>query len=108
MSFQEALISNMFDPTNRLVNKMVDSEATKAYNETTLAIHNSDLATKSLLYTDSNGRIQVREIDAAHAYAVGITNINNVGKQQAQPQNNNVDIATIVAQVVAALQAQPQ
>ena len=108
MSFQEALISNMFDPTNRLVNKMVDSESTKAFNETTLAIHSSDLATKALLHVDNNGRIQVREIDAARAYAHGIVDINNVGKAPQSQPTQATDIATIVAMVVAQLQAQPQ
>jgi hypothetical protein len=100
MSFQEQLVSNMFDPTNRLVNKMVDSESTKAYNETQLAIQGSDLATRALLYVDNTGRIQVREDDAARSKALAIMDINNVGK--AQPAAQQTDIATIVAQAVTA------
>src|SRR5687767_1934706 len=100
MSFQEQLISNMFDPTNRLVTKMVDAEAINKRNEGQQTLATGTVAQQALWTYDAQGRLVMREIDEAVSIAEGINRMNTAAanKSQAQPD----DIATIVANAVTA------
>lgn len=104
MSLQETLLSNMFDPTNIMVTKMLDGQDKTSANQTTLAINAGDLATRALLEVDASGRIKVRGAEEARAMAQTIVDFNSMGKAQPQAQLTVNDVVQIFAQ----LQAQPK
>ena len=110
MSFQEQLVSNMFDPTNRLVTRMVDQEAINQRNAGQQALAQGTLAQQSLWTYDASGRLVMRDVDEALAIAKGIHAMNNVGQQPALPQASNQltaqDIVNIVVTTMQQLMPQ--
>jgi len=97
MSFAEQLVSNMFDPTNRMVNRMVDQEATNVRNQGQAQLAQGTVAQQSLWTYNARGELVMRDIDEALAIARGITAMN----QQVQPQPAQQDLAAIIATTVA-------
>ena len=99
MSFQEQLVSNMFDPMNRMMAKMVDTEAINARNAGQQSLATGTVAQQALWTYDAAGRLVMREIDEAVSIAEGIHRMNAAASnRQATPTEtiSNADLAQAI------------
>jgi len=106
MSFQDQFISNMFDPTNRMITRMVDTEALNARNAGQQALAQGSVAQQALWTYDSAGRLVMRDIDEAVSIAQGIAAMNATKAQpSAQPDISNADLAKAIMALANKIEA---
>lgn len=76
MQMQEAFLTSLFDPTNRMVSRVLDQEALAQRNQGQQQILQSSVATQALWHYDSQGRLVMRDPDEALAYAQAYNQLN--------------------------------